>query len=301
MMEKYLPEGRLNKGVLTAEALNRALETGEILEGRVVRCTEGHDLIIEGNGFVGVIPRLCTSVGIEEGRTREIAILSRVGKPVCFCVEDRFDGIYMLSRKKAQERALAYYMDEVQTGQITECRVTHLENFGAFVDIGCGVPSMIGIENISVSRISHPCERFYTKQDIFAVVAAKDRENGRVILSHKELLGTWEENSAGIKVGETLEGIVRGVEDYGMFIELAPNLSGLAEKKEGIECGSCVSVYVKSVNPEKMKIKLIVIDSLDCSQKSFLSRRNYFLTDGIIKRWRYSPQCCTSKTIETVF
>ena len=300
-MEKYLPEGRLDKGVLTEEKLNRALETGEILEGRVVRCTEAHDLIIEGKGFVGVIPRSCASMGIEEGRTREIAILSRVGKQVCFCVEGRADGVYMLSRKKAQERALEHYMNEVPVGQIIECRVTHLENFGAFVDIGCGVPSMIGIENISVSRITHPCERFYTKQDIYAVVAAKDRAQGRILLSHKELLGTWEQNSAGIRVGETLGGVVRGVEDYGLFIEFAPNLSGLAEKKEGIDCGSCVSVFVKSVNPEKMKIKLIIIDSLDCIAKGFLSKQDYFLTEGIIKSWRYSPLSCASKKVETVF
>ncbi|MGL0910084.1 hypothetical protein ACSTB0_13670, partial [Faecalibacterium wellingii] len=42
------------------------------------------------------------------------------------------------------------------------------------------------------------------------------------------LLGTWEENAAGFTVGETVVGIVRSVEEYGTFIEIAPNLAGLA-------------------------------------------------------------------------
>ncbi|MFQ9410391.1 MAG: hypothetical protein ACLR1T_04200 [Evtepia gabavorous] len=44
--------------------------------------------------------------------------------------------------------------------------MTHLEGFGAFVDVGCGVVSLIGIENCSVSRISHPARRFTVGQEI---------------------------------------------------------------------------------------------------------------------------------------
>ena len=300
-MEKYLPEGRRNTCVLSADTLLNALGTEEILEGRAIRCTEAHDLVIEGKDFLGVIPREETSIGIDNGTTREIAILSRVGRSVSFCVTGRKDGVFTLSRKRAQEKVIKYYMDEVCTGQIISCRVTHLENFGAFVDIGCGVISMIGIENISVSRISHPSERFFVKQDIYAAVTGKDREKGRITLTHKELLGTWEQNAAKIKQGETVGGIVRGVEDYGLFIELTPNLSGLAEKKEGCLCGSCVSVFVKSITPEKMKIKLAVIDRLDGQTKSFISKQDYYVTEGILKRWIYSPLSCTDKTIETIF
>ena len=71
-----------------------------------------------------------------------------------------------------------------------------MEPFGAFLDIGCGVVSFIGIENISVSRISHPSERFFPGQDIRAAVLSVDRTLERVTLTHRELLGTWEENAA---------------------------------------------------------------------------------------------------------
>ena len=51
-------------------------------------------------------------------------------------------------------------LDNLKSGDIISACVTHLEPFGAFVDIGCGVVSFIGIENISVSRITHPIRAF---------------------------------------------------------------------------------------------------------------------------------------------
>lgn len=61
---------------------------------------------------------------------------------------------------------------------------------------------------------------------------------GRVSLSHKELLGTWEENAALFSPGETVSATVRSVESYGIFVELTPNLAGLAEPKAGVRAGS---------------------------------------------------------------
>ena len=45
----------------------------------------------------------------------------------------------------------------------------------------------------------------------------------------------------------------------GIFVELRPNLVGLAEYKDGIEYGENVEVYIKKIIPEKKKVKLIII------------------------------------------
>ena len=82
---------------------------------------------------------------------------------------------------------------------------------------------MIPIDCISVSRISHPSDRFTLGQTIQAVVTSVS--DFRIGLSHKELLGTWMENAAKFAVGETVSGIVRSVESYGVFVELTPNLA----------------------------------------------------------------------------
>lgn len=52
-----------------------------------------------------------------------------------------------------------------------------------------------------------------------------------------------------------MTGIVRSVMDYGIFVELTPNLTGLAEPLEGFQTGDSVSVYLKSILPDGQKIK----------------------------------------------
>lgn len=275
----------------------------EILEGRVLLCDVGHNLIVSMGEFTGIIPRAEAAMGIEDGSTREIAILSRVGKPVCFTVEavENEEGLIrpILSRRKAQEMALATLMDTLEPGVVIPATVTHLEPFGAFVDIGCGVPSMIGIENLSISRIPNPGERFHPGQEIYVAVLAVQQELKRVILTHKELLGTWMENAAQFSAGMTVEGYVRGVKEYGAFVELTPNLSGLAELRGDLQEGDRVSVYLKAILPERMKIKLLAIERLPREGK--LPPLKYFITEGRLSRWQYAPPGCAKPGSETVF
>lgn len=286
------------------QSLLRCAQSRDILEGRAIFCDPNHDLSVRLGPFTGIIPRQEAALGISEGSTREIAILSRVGKPVSFVVtgmELTADGTPkpILSRRQAQALALAWMLGNLTPGQIIPAVVTHLEPFGAFVDIGCGVPSMIGIENISVSRLPHPKERFQLGQSILAVVTGVDPQRGRVTLSHKELLGTWLENAGQFTPGMTVSGHIRGVKDYGLFIELTPNLSGLAEPQEGYHEGERASVYIKSIQPQQMKLKLLLIDHLPPEQDPAPNR--YFLTEGQLKRWRYAPEGCQKSGPETVF
>ena len=303
----YLPEGMLldtpkNRAYTQSPALlQRAIAEGCILEGMATHCDAAHNLTVQLGEETGVIPRREAAAGIETGKTREIAIISRVGKPVSFKVTGVENGKYILSRRRAQEEAMDFLLEALRPGDVIRARVTHLEPFGAFVDIGCGNASLIGIENISVSRIAHPRERFYPKQEIYAVVTGVDPQGRRIHLSHRELLGTWEQNAARLAAGETVGGIVRGVEDYGIFVELTPNLSGLAEKREGMQAGMPVAVYIKSIIPDRMKIKLIIIDALECPAYKAVSTGDYYITDGHIDVWRYTPPQCGGKLVETVF
>ncbi len=130
------------------------------------------------------------------------------------------------------------------------------------MDIGRGIVALLPTEFISAARIRRPEQRFRTGQRILALVKAFDRETRRVTLTHKELLGTWLENASQFSPGETVPGIVRGVMDYGCFVELAPNLSGLTDRREDLQEGDAVSVTIRSIRPERMKIKLQVIEKL---------------------------------------
>ena len=302
----FLPEGRIyptetNRSLISSQAgLEQAMNEDRILEAKACLCNGSHGLIVSlGNG-TGIIPREEAAVGIREGTVRDIAIISRVGHPVAFmvdsvgCENGRVRAV--LSRRRAQQLCIDQYTGKLKPGDIIPARITRLESFGAFADIGCGLAALMPIDMMSVSRISHPSQRFSTGQDIFAVV--KTVENGRISLSHKELLGSWEENAGMFTPGETVRGVVRSVEDYGIFVELAPNLAGLAEKKPGILPGMTVSVFIKNIIPGRMKVKLIIIEGFQDDEA--LSPIPYRIQQGHLSRWVYSPSCC-SKKVETVF
>ena len=301
MNPTYYPEGMFPKSLradeMTREQLKKACLEGTILEATARSATPQHDLLVDLGGIQGIIPRADTAIGIAEGAVRDIAILSRVGKPVCFQIAS-VDGLYdprptlRLSRKAAQQEALHYLLHDIPTGTVLPAVVTHLDRFGAFCDIGCGNVSLLSIEHISISRINHSRDRFQEGQHIFVAIGSQDPILGRITQTHKELLGTWQENAQNFSVGETVVGVVRSVKDYGVFIELSPNLSGLAEYREDLRPGDRVSVYIKAIVPERQKVKLIVIRPLP--QDVPLPPLHYYKTSGSVQGWHYTrtPACC---------
>lgn len=303
-MAVYLPEGQNSKdsSITNEKALYSAYTQGKILEGQVLKCDNDHNLVVKFGAFTGLIPREETAIGIKDGSVREIAIISRVNKTVAFRITDigQKNGkpFPLLSRASLQEECLDHLLGVLRPGDVIPATVTHLEPFGAFVDIGCGVTSLISIDNISVSRIAHPKDRFTPGQKIYAVIKEVDRENRRFILSHKELLGTWLQNTELFSPGQTVRGIIRSIESYGAFIELTPNLAGLAECTDNMKNGLSAAVYIKNIIPEKMKVKLNIIDigEKEHSPAPF----SYFITSGRIDEWNYSPPQST-KTIKTEF
>lgn len=310
-MNRYKPEGMListteNLELISSEkGLERALEKQIILEAPAVLCDQDFNLHISlGSGIKGIIPRSEAQFPSSE-EVKDIAILTRVGKPVCFKVmgftyNPYGERVALLSRRSAQEECYENYISTLLPGDIIPSKITHLENFGAFLDIGCGIISLLSIDCISVSRIAHPSARLNVGDTIFSVVKSIDTQ-GRIYISERELLGSWEENANLFTEGETVRGIVRSVESYGIFIELKPNLAGLAEYKEGVSAGQTAAVYIKSIIPEKMKIKLIIIDTHDSPFEP--EPLTYFIdTESVthIDSWRYSPES-SKKVIETVF
>ena len=200
---RYLPEGKLISSAENREALmllsgsHRELVQGRILEAPVLLCDSEMNLIVDLGAIKGII-RKSEAAYIKAGESiKDIAVISRVGKPVCFKVmgfERDKEGkeFAVLSRRAAQIECMNNYLMTLSCGDIIDARITHLEHFGAFVDVGCGIASLLSIDCISVSRISHPRDRFSVGMYIKAVVKSVDRDLERLYVSHKELLGTWE-------------------------------------------------------------------------------------------------------------
>ncbi len=308
---EYLPEGSLigkenvREALATEAGIERAMLQGMILEAVVTLCDGSLDLWVDLGCMKGVIRRNEVAYTVGDEPIKDIAVISRVGKTVAFRVmslERNAKGeVYAeLSRREAQKEALEKYLYHLKAGDIIPAVVTHLEHFGAFVDVGCGVASLLSIDCISVSRISHPRDRFYIGMPIKAVVKSVDPTLARLYVTHKELLGTWEENAAKFSVGQTVMGVVRSIEDYGVFIELSPNLAGLAEYRSDIRIGDTVAVYIKNIIPERMKIKLVIIDA--CKSENTQGKISYYIAPECchIDLWQYSP-IGTGKLIESRF
>lgn len=305
--KRFSPEGALldtmenQTAISSPQTLMQAQLTGKILEARVTMCDSNHNMWVQLPCMKGMIPREEGAVGIAEGELRDIALIARVGKPVCFRVlrteiTESGEEIAILSRRAVQEQCMSQFLANLNAGDIIDAKVTHLEPFGAFVDIGCGIASMVPIDAISVSRIAHPSDRFVVGQSIRVII--KGMQGKRILLSHKELLGTWEENAELFHVGETTCGIVRSVEKYGVFIELMPNLAGLAELRQPVEVGQRTSVYIKALIPEKLKVKLILVDV--CEGLVTPEPLRYFYQGDHIDHWVYTPTGA-GKYIDTVF
>jgi len=310
MKNQYLPEGLLygtaaNREYISSVAgLERALREGVILEAPAAMCDSEMNLYIDLGAVRGVIPKEEVALTKDGEELKSIAVITRVGKSVCFKVtsieEENGMTTAYLSRRAAQLECKREYIGDLCPGDILRAKVTHTESFGAFVDIGCGIVSLLPIDCISVSRISHPSDRLSAGEYIPVIVRTVDEENDRIFVTHRELLGTWEENAAAFAPSQTVSGIVRSIEEYGIFVELAPNLAGLAERKEGVKVGDVASVYIKSILPERMKVKLVIVDSAPgiCTMK----RKYYIDTDHVthIDRWQYSPENC-ARVVETNF
>ncbi len=297
-MKEFYPEEIRTKDdgkiYYTTENIVNAVKTGEILRAVASLCDTSHNLTVDLGCMKGIITKE-DALLTNDGNIRDIAIISRVGKTVCFTVEEiiyDLSGIPVarLSRKRAQQKYIEEYLLLKRTGDVLKAKVTHLDAFGVFCDIGCGIIALLPIDFISVSRISHPKDRFFVGEDI-KVVLKSISHDGRITVSHKELLGTWEENAQNFTAGQTVTGIVRSVEEYGVFVELAPNLAGLAEPYE-TKVGDTVSVYIKSIIPDKMKVKLIIIDSF---KGGFMPKTRYFYKDDHIDSFYYSPLNSTKK------
>ncbi len=301
---KFYPEGK-NQDLLrqfdSVDELKDAMLQGDVIESKVLLCDREHNLHVDLGAVRGIIPRVEGAIGIEDGSVRDIALISKVNKSVCFSVlgfqRDIYDNnLAILSRRAVQQRCMDEYLNHLEEGDIIDARVTHLERFGAFIDIGAGINALIPIDMLSVSRISHPAERLTEGQNIKVVLRKKEPD--KMTFSLKELLGSWSENAQNFSAGETVTGVVRSIEDYGVFVELAPNLAGLAEPQDNLFVGQQVAVYVKSVIPSKMKIKLVVVETFDDIAKP--SPLTYYYSDNHIDTWQYSPEE-SAKQIYTQF
>ena len=166
----------------------------------------------------------------------------------------------LITKQQISEHNKRFY-EQLHTGMIVKGRVKNIKPYGAFIELKKGIVGLLHIEDISVSRIKTPEDFFRIGDIVVTKVKNYDKDTGRITLNYKDLQGTWEENVKEFKEKTVTKGIIRNREKFGVFIELKPNLVGLAEcKKLSVSYGEEVNVFIKKISPETKKIKLVILD-----------------------------------------
>ena len=268
-MGYYWPEGMLleteeNRYYLqNEETLQSAMRIGQILEGRALLCDYDHNLVVDMGCCRGIIPREEGALGIKEQTVRDIAIISRVNKSVCFLIT-------AIERQTGPEHRGPFYRRRCSPAALPFRIHRPSDPWGDHPRAGnapgklrllCGYrlracpPSSASIRS-SISRISHPRDRFAVGESIYAVVKAGGARRAGCSFLHKELLGTWAQNAELYLPGETVAGIIRSGGGLWRLCGADPQPGRPGGALRGRACaGQHAGVYIKSLLPEKMKVE----------------------------------------------
>jgi small subunit ribosomal protein S1 len=123
-------------------------------------------------------------------------------------------------------------LETLSEGQIIQGVVKNITNYGVFIDIG-GVDGLLHITDMTWGRVAHPSEMVKIGETIAVKVLSFDKNNEKISLGLKQLqTNPWDKISEGLAVGQKIKGKISSITDYGLFIEVAPEVEGLVHISE---------------------------------------------------------------------
>ncbi len=249
------------------ERVLKAHETGEILQGKIVRRIKG-GMVVDLMGMEAFLPgsqidiRPIRDFDVFVGQTMDFKVV-KVNIPT----ENVVVSHKVLVEEEISDQRNAI-LNSLEKGQILEGVVKAITDFGVFVDLG-GVDGLIHITDLSWGRINHPNEVVKLDQTIKVVVTDYDEEKKRISLSLKKLLPhPWENIEEKLHVGDKVSGRVVSLTEYGAFIEIEKGIEGLIHNSEMswtqhvkhpsqvVAMGQIVEAVVLSLDKEEKKISL---------------------------------------------
>jgi len=149
-------------------------------------------------------------------------------------------------------------------------RVTNITDYGAFVELEPGIEGLVHVSEMSWTKKNvHPGKIVSTSQEVEVMVLDADPEKRRISLGLKQCQSNpWEGFLEKFTVGSEVEGEVKNITEFGLFIGLEGQIDGMAHlsdlswKKSGEEAladykkGDMVKAKVLDVDVEKERISL---------------------------------------------
>lgn len=161
----------------------------------------------------------------------------------------------------------------LQPGAVVKGRVTALKDYGAFVDVG-GVEGMLHVSELGFARVAHPKDVLSVGQEIevqvLKIEKSDDPKRGdRVSLSLKSLeRDPWSDVATRFYEGAPASGVVKRLETFGAFVEVAPGVEGLVHvgelgrgrplrhAREATKVGARLELVVLAVDADKRRLSL---------------------------------------------
>lgn len=210
---------------LKSDTLER-LEEGKVLEGVVKNITE-YGVFVDLGGIDGLLHITDMSWG-------------RVGHPSEMCSIGDTIKVMVLNFDSEKERVslgLKQLTDDPwssvderypEGGRVTG-RVVSLTDYGAFVELEPGIEGLIHVSEMSwTAKIRHPSKVVSVGDIVEAVVLNLNKENKRISLGMKQVEpNPWDVIGEKYPVGTTIQGKIKNITDFGLFIGIDEGIDGL--------------------------------------------------------------------------
>ncbi|SHJ80412.1 30S ribosomal protein S1 [Tepidibacter formicigenes] len=171
---------------------------------------------------------------------------------------------------KEQEEKKNNLMNEIEENNVYEGFVKDIKEYGVFVDLG-GVVGLVHKSEVSWDKTKDVSKLYKIGDNIKVKVLSFDKNKERLSLSVKALeKNPWDEFVENYKVGDTLEGVVKTIKDYGIFVKLNDSVDGfvhisnmsyefIKSTKDVVIVGDKVNVKIIDINLDNKKIELTMI------------------------------------------
>jgi small subunit ribosomal protein S1 len=174
-----------------------------------------------------------------------------------------------LSIKQAQDDPWKTVTERFKDGDKVTGKVVKLMDFGAFVEIAPGIEGLVHVSEMSYGkRVNKPGDMVQVGDMVAAVIKQIDVDRQRISLSMRDAEGDpWLGVADKYPVGQTFEGTVEKRQQFGLFVNLEPGVTGLLPqsvmaraggevKYDKLGPGDKVVVSIESVNARERKISL---------------------------------------------
>lgn len=202
------------------------IKSGESIKGIVKNITD-YGAFIDLGGMDGLLH----ITDISWKRIKHPSEVLKVGDQIDVKVlkYNEKSGRVSLGLKQLEPDPWSEVVSIFKIGDKTSGQVVSVTDYGAFVELKNGIEGLIHVSEMSwTKRIKHPSEKISVGESVDVVVLATDTENRRISLGMKQLeFNPWEELSTTYEVGSIIEGEVKSVTDFGIFIGVEDGVDGL--------------------------------------------------------------------------